>query len=120
VIAQAEGETSRFSKLQAEYSKAPEVTRKRLYIEAMESVLSESNTLLVDVKSGNNLMYLPLDKLVPPAGQQASANAGQSVSNSDNQASSVPPVPASPQHFMADEQQVDHSTGRGRDARGRQ
>ncbi len=63
VVAQAEGEASRFSQLRTEYEKAPEVTRKRLYIETIESVLSQTNTVMVDVKGGNNLLYLPLDKL---------------------------------------------------------
>jgi len=64
VIAQAQGETTRFSKLLVEYVKAPDVTRKRLYIESMEAVLSETNKVLVDVKAGNNLLYLPLDKMM--------------------------------------------------------
>ncbi len=62
-IAEAEGNASRFSQLLAEYEKAPEVTRKRLYIDTMEVVLSKSEKVLIDVKNGNNLMYLPLDKL---------------------------------------------------------
>ncbi len=64
VIAQAEGEVSRFSQLLSEYQKAPEVTRQRLYLDAMETVLTQSNTALVDIKN-NSLMYLPLDKLTP-------------------------------------------------------
>ncbi len=63
VIAQAEGEANRFKKLLAEYKKAPDVTRKRLYIESMEQVLGKTNTVMVDVKAGNNLLYLPIDKL---------------------------------------------------------
>ena len=49
-----------------EYTKAPDVTRKRLYIDAMESVLSSTNNVIVDVKNGNNMMYLPLDKMIAP------------------------------------------------------
>ena len=64
VIAEAEGEASRFKQVLAEYQKAPEVTRKRLYLESMESVLSNSSKVLVDVKEGNNIMYLPLDQLM--------------------------------------------------------
>lgn len=63
VIAQATGDVSRFSQLLGEYKKAPAVTKQRMYIEAMESVLGRSNNVLVDVKGGNNIMYLPLDKL---------------------------------------------------------
>ena len=63
-IAKAEGEAARFTKLLAEYQQAPEVTRERLYIETIEDVLSQSNKVLVDVEGGNNMMYLPLDKLM--------------------------------------------------------
>lgn len=64
VIARAEGEADRFDKLLAEYRKAPEVTRKRMYIETMEYVLSNTSKVMVDVEGGNNLLYLPLDKLM--------------------------------------------------------
>jgi membrane protease subunit HflK len=63
VIAKADGEASRFNQVLTEYEKAPEVTRKRLYIDAMEGVLSRSSKVMVDVNSGNNLMVLPLDRL---------------------------------------------------------
>ena len=63
IIARANGETERFLKVLTQYKKAPVVTRERLYIEAMESVLSNSNKVMLDVKKGNNLMYLPLDRL---------------------------------------------------------
>jgi len=58
------GESQRFLSLLEEYQKAPEVTRDRLYIESMESVLSNTSKVLVDGDNGNNLMYLPLDKLM--------------------------------------------------------
>tara|TARA_R110001592_G_scaffold363398_2_gene688011 strand:- start:77646 stop:78815 length:1170 start_codon:yes stop_codon:yes gene_type:complete len=63
VIANAEGEAQRFTKLLEEYAKAPEVTRERLYLEAVQSVFSNNNKVMVDVDGGNNMMYLPLDKL---------------------------------------------------------
>jgi membrane protease subunit HflK len=63
VIEEAKGETSRFLNLLSEYKKAPEVTRKRLYLQTVESVMEKSSKILVDVKGGNNL-YLPLDRLV--------------------------------------------------------
>ena len=75
VIAQSKGESSRFRQLLTEYEKAPAVTRNRLYIEAMESVLSKTETVMVDVKGGNNLLYLPLDKL---RGADASKNIQRS------------------------------------------
>jgi len=64
VVANAEGEAKRFTQLLKEYTKAPDVTRERLYIETMESVLSNSSKVLVDTKGSNNLLYLPLDKLM--------------------------------------------------------
>ncbi|MCK5003080.1 MAG: FtsH protease activity modulator HflK [Gammaproteobacteria bacterium] len=64
VIAKAEGEAERFTKLLKEYNKAPQITRDRLYLDMMESVLNKSSKVMVDVKGGNNLLYLPLDKLM--------------------------------------------------------
>ena len=64
VIARAEGEAARFKQLLKEYKKAPKITRERLYIDMMESVLSNSSKVMVDVEGGNNLLYLPLDKLM--------------------------------------------------------
>ena len=63
MIARSEGEAQRFEKLLTEYSLAKEVTRDRLYIDAMEKVFKNSSKVMIDVKGGNNMMYLPLDKL---------------------------------------------------------
>lgn len=71
VIAKATGEAQRFDQLLIEYQKAPGVTRERLYIDALESVLSNTNKVMVDVEGGNNVMYLPLDKLAPAAASGA-------------------------------------------------
>tara|TARA_R110002072_G_scaffold104540_3_gene229024 strand:- start:4469 stop:5626 length:1158 start_codon:yes stop_codon:yes gene_type:complete len=64
VISQAKGEASRFNQLYAEYKAAPDVTRERIYIDTMESVMSNSTKVLVDVDGGNNILYLPLDKIM--------------------------------------------------------
>lgn len=64
VSARAEGDASRFKQLVAEYSKAPGVTRDRLYIDAMQQIFSNTTKIMVDQKSGGNLLYLPLDKLM--------------------------------------------------------
>ncbi|WP_019528064.1 FtsH protease activity modulator HflK [Dasania marina] len=64
VIVEAQGEAARFEKLLTEYKKAPRVTRERLYISAVEEVMSNTSKVMVDVAGGNNMMYLPLDKLV--------------------------------------------------------
>lgn len=63
VIARAEGETDRFENLLTEYKRAPDVTRQRLYLETMESVMKNSSKVMVDVEGGNNMLYLPLDRM---------------------------------------------------------
>jgi len=64
VVAESEGETKRFLALLAEYEKAPRVTRERLYLETMGEVLRNTGKVLLDVKDGSNLTYLPLDRLM--------------------------------------------------------
>jgi membrane protease subunit HflK len=64
VLAISEGEADRFRQLVAQYEKAPRVTRERLYIEAVESVLARSQKVVVDTKGNNQMLYLPLDKLI--------------------------------------------------------
>lgn len=64
VISSAEGDASRFEQILVEYSKAPGVTRDRLYIDMMQQVLSNTSKILIDQEGGNNLLYLPLDKLI--------------------------------------------------------
>jgi len=90
VIANAQGEAARFSQVLTEYQKAPAVTRERLYIDTMEQVMNRTSKVVVDQKGGNNLIYLPLDKLqqmatqpysvtpevmVPPASSAGSASS---------------------------------------------
>jgi membrane protease subunit HflK len=69
IIAGAEGQASRFEQLLAEYEQAPRVTRDRMYLDAIESVLSNSNKVLIDSKSNNSLMYLPIDKILEQSGR---------------------------------------------------
>jgi len=97
VVAAAEGDASRFRQVLAEYSKAPQVTRDRMYIETMQQVFANTTKVLVDSRSGNNLLYLPFDKLIQQAGE-----AGRVV------APSATPAPA-PQETAAAE------PARGRD-----
>ena len=68
ITLEAQGEVARFEKLLPEYQAAKEVTRERLYIDAMQEVLGNSSKILVDVKGGNNMMYLPLDKIMEKQG----------------------------------------------------
>ena len=66
VVAEATGEAERFNKILTEYQKAPEITKKRLYIETMEDVLADSSKVMIDQNAGNgnSLMYLPIDKII--------------------------------------------------------
>lgn len=80
VIAESRGEAARFNKLYAEYILAPEVTKTRMYIDTMESVMSNSTKILIDVDGGNNLLYLPLDKIMEQ--NQGSSNASRTDTRS--------------------------------------
>jgi membrane protease subunit HflK len=81
VVSKSQGEAKRFTALLTEYKKAPGVTRERLYIDAIEEVMSNSTKILVDTEGGNNMLYLPLDKLV----QQGNAAGATRGSGSDSQ-----------------------------------
>jgi membrane protease subunit HflK len=69
VLAVAQGDTARFDQVLAQYEHAPAVTRERMYLEAMENVYKNSRKVIVDTKTGNSMMYLPLDKLIAPGPQ---------------------------------------------------
>ncbi len=70
-IAVAEGEAERFNLMLEQYHKAPQITRKRLYLQAMESVLGRSSKVLIDTKSSGNVLYLPLDQMTGGSGSSA-------------------------------------------------
>jgi len=80
VVQAALGESERFLSLLTEYKKAPEVTRERLYLEAMETVMSNTSKVMIDNDGGNSLMYLPIDQLV----NQNRSSAGSSMMNGDS------------------------------------
>ncbi|MFC3151946.1 FtsH protease activity modulator HflK [Litoribrevibacter euphylliae] len=84
VIAKAIGETSRFNQLLVEYKRSPDVTRERLYIDTVQSVLASTPKVLVDVEGGNNMMYLPLDKIVnKQVSNSVAQSSGQNLTASD-------------------------------------
>ena len=64
VVALAEGQAGRFTQLEGAYAVAPEVTRRRMYMDTIESVLGRAHKVLIDGKAGNNMIYLPIDKLL--------------------------------------------------------
>ncbi len=89
VIARAQGEAGRFKQLLAEFEKAPDVTRERLYLETMQDILGRANVSLMDVKGGNNVFYLPLDKLRRP-GDSVSSAADEDRAAQAHEVSEVP------------------------------
>lgn len=101
LIAKAQGEAGRFKQLLTEFEKAPEVTRERLYLDTLESVLEKTNTLMLDVKNSNNMIYLPFDKLQK-----------QSASIASKETDSTPQVQEVQQEVKASRS----NTARGRDA----
>ena len=82
VISEAQGDAARFSLLLAEYQKAPDVTRNRLYLESIQGVMSNSTKVMVDVEGGNNILYLPLDKIAQSARGVEQLNIPETSNNS--------------------------------------
>jgi len=98
VIAQAEGETSRFLQVMNEYQKAPNITTERLYLDAMESVYTRSQKVMIDVDEGsNNMLYLPLDKMrsmTPIIQNNSSANNTKNYPSSSSSSMGQRPTDA--------------------------
>lgn len=92
VIADADGQASRFLALLAEYQKAPEVTRDRLYIEAIEQVYANANKVILDADGSGNLLYLPIDKLIGASNRQAGQMDPNSIFNAQTSAPAVESV----------------------------
>lgn len=111
IVAQAEGDAQRFASLQAEYQKAPLVTRDRLYIESMQQVYSSVTKVLIDSKQGSNLLYLPLDKLM----QNAAATTPGSEGANSSASTVTPPTPVS--SGVADTRSRDAGRSRQRETR---
>ncbi|MGA1040945.1 MAG: protease modulator HflK, partial [Burkholderiaceae bacterium] len=81
VVAQAQGDSERFRRIVAEYTKAPAVTRERMYLETMQEVFSNVSKVMVESRSNSNLLYLPLDKILQQTSQasQAAAMGGEAA-----------------------------------------
>jgi len=75
IVAQAEGDSQRFRSVLAEYQKAPQVTRERMYTDAMRDIYANVTKVLVDSRAGSNLLYLPLDKIIQSTGPGGGASA---------------------------------------------
>ena len=94
ILAQAEGDAQRFRSVLTEYQKAPQVTRDRMYIDAMQQVYSNVTKVLVDSRQGNSLLYLPLDKLMQQAGSQPADSGGAPSPAATAPVSTPPPAAA--------------------------
>ncbi len=118
IVAQAQGDAGRFSQVLAEYQKAPQVTRDRMYTDAMQQIYASTTKVLVDSRQGSNLLYLPLDKLMHMTGANASPTPSDAAS--PNVAGTAPAqssvIPVTPPAVSGDTRARD---GRSRDRDGR-
>jgi membrane protease subunit HflK len=107
VTANAQGDAARFRQIEAEYSKAPQVTRQRMYLDTLQTVMNNTSKIIVDQKGGNSLLYLPLDKL-------------QHLANPSSAAPEViaqPPTPAAVPQSSAESRSRDAFRSREREER---
>ncbi len=114
VIAKAEGEASRFDQLLVEYEKAPEVTRQRLYIDAMQDVMTASSKIMIDVEGGSNMLYVPLDKILEQnASNPARLASGSSQELRDLANQLAPYLPAPSSSTAVDRSRLNSGRGGG-------
>jgi membrane protease subunit HflK len=111
VVAQAQGDSERFRSVLTEYQKAPQVTRDRMYTDAMQQVYSNVTKVLVESRQGSNLLYLPLDKLMQATAQGGAAKTGVEPAGS----AALPPV--APSTSTLDTRTRDTSRTRDRETR---
>jgi membrane protease subunit HflK len=112
IVAQAQGDAQRFSAVLAEYQKAPQVTRDRMYLESMQQIYASVTKVLVDSRQGSNLLYLPLDKIMQSATQQSGASGDAAVSPA-----AIAPPPAISSTSPIDARARDSSRTRDRESR---
>ncbi|MES2106244.1 MAG: FtsH protease activity modulator HflK [Pseudomonadota bacterium] len=109
VVANAEGNAARFKQVLTEYQKAPAVTRDRMYIDAMQQIFSSTTKLMMDTKNGNNMIYLPLDKLI-----SSQPDAAKAVQTPAQPAADVPTVEM---RYNRDSRSRDSRDSRDRESR---
>ena len=90
IIAQAQGDAQRFRSVLAEYQKAPQVTRDRMYLDSMQEIYSNVTKVLIDSSKGSNLLYLPLDKITQMTGASADATVSSAAVPTNSPANSTP------------------------------
>ena len=111
VVAEATGDASRFNQLLTEYLKSPEVTRQRLYIDSIEDVLTASSKIMVDVEGGNNMLFLPLDKLMDQS--NSSVNLNNNTTDLRSLANQLAPFLPAPTSVNSIDRSRLPTTGRG-------
>jgi len=114
VVAQAQGDAQRFRSVYAEYQKAPQVTRDRMYLDTMQQIYSNVTKVIVDSKQGSNMLYLPLDKVLQMTTAPAAADAP-----SGSPAANTSTTPAAPPNSFGstDARSRDAARTRERDVR---
>jgi membrane protease subunit HflK len=113
IVAQAQGDSQRFKSVLTEYQRAPQVTRDRMYLEAMQQIYSSVTKVLVESRQGSNLLYLPLDKIL-----QQVAQSGAAVAAEPSAAAAAPAQsPAAPAGATGDSRARDNSRTRDRETR---
>lgn len=114
IVAQAQGDAQRFSSILAEYQKSPQVTRDRMYLEAMQQIYGNVTKVLVESRQGSNLLYLPLDKIM----QSVASSGGDAATAASSAASGPAPVaPSAPTAYSNDPRARDSSRTRDRESR---
>lgn len=114
IVAQAQGDAQRFKSVLTEYQKAPQVTRDRMYIDAMQQIYSSVTKVMIDSKQGSNLLYLPLDKIIQMTGQVAQDTAAVAAAPA---APTAPGMAANAAAIPADARARDITRGRTRETR---
>jgi membrane protease subunit HflK len=109
IVANSEGNAGRFKQVLAEYQKAPAVTRDRMYLETMQQIFSSTTKMMVDTKNGNNMIYLPLDKIIS---QQDGASGVKGVATPAATGQAMP----TPEQVPAVDSRI-NKDGRTRDSR---
>ena len=114
IVAQAQGDSQRFASILAEYQKAPQVTRDRMYLETMQQIYGNVTKVLIDSRQGSNLLYLPLDKIMQGVSGGSAALDAPSTTTGPSVAPTTLPAPA---NLSNDSRGRDSSRTRERESR---
>jgi membrane protease subunit HflK len=113
IVAQAQGDAQRFKLLLAEYQRAPQVTRDRLYLESMQQIYGNVTKILVESRQGGNMLFLPLDKIL----QQVAAGGAAAQAPEQAPATQAPPPPPTSSSSASDARTRDNGRSRERETR---